>query len=133
MTELTKDQLLEMYYEMVLIRRFEERSKELFHEHKIGGVYLHLYNGQEATGVGAIQALRPQDHVITSYRDHGVAIARGIEPRRVMAEMFGKTTGVSGGKGGSIHNPGRRHNILGGVVLLRGALSLGAGGGRQGQ
>src|SRR5258708_12605796 len=103
MADLNKDTLLEMYYEMVLIRHFEERSKELFHEKKIGGVYLHLYNGQEATGVGAVRALRDTDHVITAYRDHGIAIARGVDPKLVMAEMYGKKTGVSGGKGGLIH------------------------------
>src|SRR5215831_8434458 len=103
MSALNKDTLLEMYYEMVLIRRFEETTLKLHHEHKIGGVYLHLYNGQEATGVGSIRALRPEDHVITAYRDHGPAIARGLDPRRLMAEMFGKSTGVSGGKGGSMH------------------------------
>lgn len=127
MADLTKKQLLEMYHQMVLIRRFEERALELYHQHKIGGVYLHLYNGQEGTGVGAIHALRPQDHVITSYRDHGVAIAKGVEPRRIMAEMFGKTTGVSGGKGGSMHIADRTHNFWGGYAIVGGHLPLAAG------
>ncbi len=122
-----KETLLEWYRQMVLIRRFEERSKELFHQRKIGGVYLHLYNGQEATGVGALAALRPQDHVITAYRDHGLAIARGVDARRIMAEMYGKTTGVSGGKGGSMHLASREHNFWGGYAIVGGHLPLAAG------
>jgi pyruvate dehydrogenase E1 component alpha subunit len=112
---------------MVLIRRFEERSKELFHQKKIGGVYLHLYNGQEATGVGAIGALRPQDHVITAYRDHGIAIAKGVDPKRIMAEMYGKKTGVSGGKGGSMHIASAEHRMWGGYAIVGGHLPLAAG------
>jgi pyruvate dehydrogenase E1 component alpha subunit len=127
MAELSKELLLEMYYEMVLIRRFEDRSKELFHQKKIGGVYLHLYNGQEATGVGAVKALRPQDHVITAYRDHGIAIARGVDPKRIMAEMYGKRTGVSGGKGGSMHLADRSRNFWGGYAIVGGQLPLAAG------
>jgi pyruvate dehydrogenase E1 component alpha subunit len=127
MTELSKDQLLEMYYDIVLIRHFEERCKELFAQRKIGGVYLHLYSGQEATGVGAIRALRPSDHVITAYRDHGIALARGVDPKRVMAEMFGKATGVSGGKGGSMHLADRSRNFWGGYAIVAGHLPLAAG------
>ncbi|NWF68458.1 MAG: pyruvate dehydrogenase (acetyl-transferring) E1 component subunit alpha [Chloroflexi bacterium] len=122
-----KATLLEWYRQMVLIRRFEERSKELFHQKKIGGVYLHLYNGQEGTGVGALAALRPQDHVITAYRDHGIAIARGVDPNRIMAEMYGKSTGVSGGKGGSMHLASREHNFWGGYAIVGGHLPLAAG------
>jgi pyruvate dehydrogenase E1 component alpha subunit len=127
MAELSKDQLLEMYYDIVLIRHFEERCKELFSQRKIGGVYLHLYSGQEATGVGAIRALRPSDHVITAYRDHGIALARGVDPKRVMAEMFGKATGVSGGKGGSMHLADRSRNFWGGYAIVAGHLPLAAG------
>jgi pyruvate dehydrogenase E1 component alpha subunit len=119
--------LLDWYQQMVLIRRFEEHSKELFSQKKIGGVYLHLYNGQEATGVGAIAALRSQDHVITAYRDHGLAIARGVDPNRIMAEMYGKSTGVSGGKGGSMHIASREHNFWGGYAIVGGHLPLAAG------
>src|SRR5258708_3346022 len=122
MSALNKDTLLEMYYEMVLIRHFEERSKELFHEKKIGGVYLHLYNGQEATGVGAVRALRDTDHVITAYRDHGIAIARGVDPKLVMAEMYGKKTGVSGGQRGSNTLAQRPTTLLGGPRDLSRAL-----------
>jgi pyruvate dehydrogenase E1 component alpha subunit len=119
--------LLEWYHQMVLIRRFEERSKELFHQKKIGGVYLHLYNGQEAVGVGSIAALRPQDHVITAYRDHGIAIAKGVDPGRIMAEMYGKATGVSGGKGGSMHIASAEHRMWGGYAIVGGHLPLAAG------
>ncbi len=126
-SDLTKEQLLEMYYEMVLIRRFEERCKELFSQRKIGGVYLHLYNGQEATGVGAVRALRPTDHVITAYRDHGIALAKGVDPNRAMAEMFGKRTGVSGGKGGSMHLADRQKNFWGGYAIVAAHLPLAAG------
>src|SRR6266851_2599977 len=127
MSALNKDTLLKFYYEMVLIRHFEERSKELFHQKKIGGVYLHLYNGQEATGVGAVHALRSSDHVITAYRDHGIAIACGVDPNRVMAEMYGKKTGVSGGKGGSMHIADRSKNFWGGYAIVAGHLPIAAG------
>jgi pyruvate dehydrogenase E1 component alpha subunit len=119
---------LDWYHQMLLIRRFEDRSRELyFVEKKIGGVYLHLYNGQEATGVGALAALRPQDHVITAYRDHGLAIARGVNPDRIMAEMFGKRTGVSGGKGGSMHIASAEHRMWGGYAIVGGHFPLAAG------
>ncbi len=127
MADLDKALLLDMYYEMVLIRRFEERCKELFAQRKIGGVYLHLYNGQEATGVGAVRALRPTDHVITAYRDHGIALVRGLDPNRVMAEMFGKANGVSGGKGGSMHLADRSKNFWGGYAIVAAHLPLAAG------
>ena len=83
-----KETLLDWYRQMVLIRRFEERCAELYQQGLIGG-FLHLYIGQEATGVGAVAALREQDHVITAYRDHGIALARGLDPKAVMAEMLG--------------------------------------------
>lgn len=127
MSGLTKEQLLDIYHEMVLIRRFEERSKELYAQKKIQGVYLHLYNGQEATGIGSIRALHPQDHVITAYRDHGIAISCGVEPDRIMAEMFGKRTGTSGGKGGSMHIADRSRNFWGGYAIVGGHLPLATG------
>jgi pyruvate dehydrogenase E1 component alpha subunit len=127
MADLSKDQLLEMYHLMVLIRRFEERSKELHQQGKIGGAYLHLYNGQEAVGVGAVRAIRPQDDVITAYRDHGIAIARGIDPKPLMAEMWGKRTGVSGGKGGSMHLASLDHHFWGGHGIVGAHLPLAAG------
>lgn len=127
MADLTKEQLLEMYRQMVLIRRFEERCEELYAQRKIGGVYLHLYNGQEGTGVGSMFALKPSDHVITAYRDHGIGIAKGADVNRLMAEMFGKRTGVSGGKGGSMHLADRSVNFWGGYAIVGGHLPLAAG------
>jgi pyruvate dehydrogenase E1 component alpha subunit len=127
MSDLSKNELLEMYYDMVLIRRFEEASKQLYHDGKIGGAYLHLYTGQEATGVGAVRAIRATDHVITSYRDHGIALARGIDPNRLMAEMFGKKTGVSGGKGGSMHLADRSKHMWGGYGIVGGHLPIASG------
>ena len=97
-----KPKLLDMYRQMVLIRRVEEKAAELYAQGKIGG-FLHLYIGQEAVCVGSIAALRDSDQVITAYRDHGQALARGLDPKGVMAELLGKSTGVSKGKGGSMH------------------------------
>src|ERR1700733_13493068 len=98
---------------MLLQRRFEERCAEAYALGKIGG-FCHLYIGQEATGTGAISMLRADDYVIGAYRDHPQAIARGIPPRTVMAELFGRLDGCSGGKGGSMHIFSRDHNFLGG-------------------
>lgn len=126
MAKPTKDTLLDWYHQMVLIRRFEERCAELYQQGFIGG-FLHLYIGQEATGVGAVAALREQDHVITAYRDHGIALARGLDPKAVMAEMLGKRTGVSGGKGGSMHLADRNLNMWGGYGIVGGHLPLAAG------
>jgi pyruvate dehydrogenase E1 component alpha subunit len=126
MADLNKADLLDMYSDMVLIRRFEEKSAELYQQGKIGG-FLHLYIGQEATGVGAIRALRDEDHVFTAYRDHGIAIARKLDPNAIMAEMLGKTTGVSKGKGGSMHLASREKNFWGGYAIVGGHLPLAAG------
>jgi pyruvate dehydrogenase E1 component alpha subunit len=93
-----KRDYLEMYYQMVLIRRVEERAAELYQQGKIGG-FLHLYIGQEAVSTGLISARKSQDRIITAYRDHGVAINAGIPVREVMAELLGKATGMSKGKG----------------------------------
>lgn len=122
-----KETLLDWYRQMVLIRQFETRCDELYREKKITGVYMHLYSGHEATGVGALAALRESDHVITAYRDHGIALARGVEAKPIMAEMMGKRTGVSGGKGGSMHLASREHNFWGGYAIVAGHLPLAAG------
>jgi pyruvate dehydrogenase E1 component alpha subunit len=111
---------------MVLIRRFEEKSAELYAEGKIGG-FLHLYIGEEAIAVGGCKALRPSDHMLTAYRDHGWAIARGLDPRAVMSELLGKATGVSGGKGGSMHLASADHNYWGGHAIVGGHLPLATG------
>jgi pyruvate dehydrogenase E1 component alpha subunit len=123
---LSRDDLLEMYHQMVLIRRLEEKSAELYTAGLIGG-FLHLYIGEEAIAVGACRALRASDHLLTAYRDHGWAIARGLEPRRVMAELLGKATGVSGGKGGSMHMASAEHNYWGGHAIVGGHLPLATG------
>lgn len=122
-----KETLLEWYRQMVLIRLFETRCDELYREKKITGVYLHLYSGHEAVGVGALAALTPEDHVITAYRDHGLALIRGVHPNPIMAEMMGKKTGTSGGKGGSMHIASREHNFWGGYAIVGGHLPLAAG------
>lgn len=127
MARLTKETLLDWYRQMVLIRQFETRCDELYQDKKITGVYMHLYSGHEATGVGALAALGPEDHVITAYRDHGLALSRGVHPNPIMAEMMGKKTGVSGGKGGSMHIASRQHNMWGGYAIVGGHIPLAAG------
>lgn len=121
-----KETLLDWYRQMVLIRLFEQRSAELYQQGKIGG-FLHLYIGQEAVAVGAIAARQEGDHVITAYRDHGHALTVGTDPRYVMAEMLGKSTGVSKGKGGSMHLVNTEANFWGGYAVVGGHLPLAAG------
>jgi pyruvate dehydrogenase E1 component alpha subunit len=118
--------LLEYYRQMVLIRRFEERSGEMYTRAKIGG-YCHLNLGEEATVVGLMAALEPRDYLFTNYREHGYALARGIEPGRVMAELFGKETGVSRGRGGSMHLFDTKARLLGGYAIVGGQLPLATG------
>ena len=125
--QLDRETLLEWYRQMVLIREFEEVCYELYQQKRITGVYLHLYSGHEAVGVGALAAIGGSDHVITSYRDHGVALARGVDPAPLMAEMMGRRTGVSGGKGGSMHLASREHNFWGGFAIVGGHLPLATG------
>jgi pyruvate dehydrogenase E1 component alpha subunit len=112
--------------QMILIRRFEEATEREFRKGKIGG-YLHVYSGQEAVASGIITALQSGDIVYTGYRDHAHAIALGAEPRRVMAELFGKGTGVSKGKGGSMHLFDVEHGFYGGYGIVGGHLTLAAG------
>lgn len=121
-----KEQLLQMYYEMVLIRRLEERGAELYQAGKIGG-FMHLYIGQEAVSTGLISAREPRDRVITAYRDHGVAINCGIPPGNVMAELLGKITGTSKGKGGSMHMADVDKNMWGGHAIVGGHLPIASG------
>src|SRR5690349_23001644 len=94
--------LLQLYRQMVLIRRFEEAAAKAYSQGKIGG-FLHLYIGQEACAVGALANLREDDYVVTTYRDHAQSLVRGITARECMAELFGKVTGCSKGLGGSMH------------------------------
>lgn len=120
------DTLLKLYHQMLLIRRFEEKCAESYSLGKIGG-FCHLYIGQEAVGVGAISALRPDDYVLTSYREHGQAIAKGISPEAVMAELYGKAGGCSRGKGGSMHLFSSEVNFLGGHAIVGGQIPLATG------
>ena len=113
---------------MLLQRRFEERCAEAYALGKIGG-FCHLYIGQEACGTGAISVLRPDDYVITTYRDHGQALARGMAPRAIMAELFGRIDGLSKGKGGSMHLFDKSVNFLGGHGIVGAHLPLAAGAG----
>lgn len=118
--------LLADYRMMVLIRSFEEHCQQQYTRARIGG-FLHLYVGQEAVAVGAIGALKPQDHVVTHYRDHGHALARGLEPKPLMAELFGKSTGVDKGKGGSMHFADKSKNFWGGYAIVGAHLLLAMG------
>jgi pyruvate dehydrogenase E1 component alpha subunit len=121
-----RDTLVKMYHEMVMIRRFEEKCAESYSLGKIGG-FCHLYIGQEAVAVGAISPLRRDDYVLTSYREHGQAIAKGISPEAVMAELYGKATGCSHGKGGSMHMFDKDVNFLGGHAIVGGQIPLATG------
>lgn len=120
------DTLLRWYDEMLLIRRFEEKAAQLYGMGKIGG-FCHLYNGQEAVSTGAIGAITPDDYVITAYRDHGQAISKGVDPKKIMAELLGKHTGTTKGKGGSMHIFDREKNFLGGHAIVGGHLPIAAG------
>jgi pyruvate dehydrogenase E1 component alpha subunit len=121
-----KELLLSMYRRMYLIRRFEERAAQAYTQGKING-FCHLYIGQEAVAVGVTEALRPTDYQISAYRDHGYALTRGADPGMVMAELFGRATGYSKGKGGSMHIFDVEHNVLGGYGIVGGQIPLAAG------
>jgi pyruvate dehydrogenase E1 component alpha subunit len=111
---------------MLLIRRFEEKAAEAYATGKVGG-FCHLYIGQEAVAVGSSAALRPDDYVICSYREHGQALARGVPPTAIMAELYGKSTGCSGGKGGSMHLFDASRHFLGGHGIVGGHIPLATG------
>ncbi|HEY0707053.1 MAG TPA: pyruvate dehydrogenase (acetyl-transferring) E1 component subunit alpha [Polyangia bacterium] len=121
-----KTKLLEYYRQMLAIRRIEEASAKAYSQGKIGG-FLHLYIGQEAIAAGACAALKPDDYVMTSYRDHGLAYTKGMSARAIMAELFGKETGCSKGLGGSMHFFDAPNNFLGGWGIVGGHLPLAAG------
>ncbi|HEY7647592.1 MAG TPA: pyruvate dehydrogenase (acetyl-transferring) E1 component subunit alpha [Methylomirabilota bacterium] len=112
--------------EMMLIRRFEEKAAEAYALGKIGG-FLHLYIGEEAVAVGASSVLRPDDYAIAAYRDHGHALAKGTDPRRAMAELFGRRDGLCKGKGGSMHLFDKAANFLGGHAIVGAHLPIAAG------
>lgn len=126
MTVSDSEKLADLYRQMHLIRRLEEEAARAYAQGKIGG-FLHLYIGQEAVGVGAIAALEKDDYVVTTYRDHGIAIAKGMHPNALMAELFGKKTGCSGGLGGSMHMFDAEHHMLGGYGIVGGHIPLAAG------
>ena len=123
---MNREEAFALYRSMLLIRRFEERFAQLYVEGKIGG-FLHLYIGQEAVGVGAMSLLRPDDYFITSYRDHGYALARGTDPRPLLAELCGRSTGISRGKGGSMHFYDVPRGNFGGDGIVGGHLPVAAG------
>ena len=122
----TRDELHELLTEMLLYRRFEEKAEEAYAIGKIGG-FCHLHIGQEGLAAGAIKPLRDDDLVITAYREHTQAIAKGITPRAVMAELYGRVDGCSGGRGGSMHLFDTRVGFLGGHGIVGGQIPLGAG------
>ena len=121
-----RDTYEQVLAKMILIRRFEERAGEMYAKAKIGG-FLHLCIGEEATIVGATQALREGDYLLSTYREHGQALARGTEPKAVMAELFGKVDGCSGGRGGSMHLFDAERRFFGGYGIVGGNLPLAAG------
>jgi len=124
---LGEDCLLEMYRRMVLIREFEEKTYQIYLQRKIGG-FCHIYSGEEAVAIGAFETIdTDHDYSITAYRDHGHALAAGMSPKSVMAELFGKATGCSRGKGGSMHLFDTERNFMGGHAIVGGHLPLAAG------
>jgi pyruvate dehydrogenase E1 component alpha subunit len=122
----TREDVLGLLKEMLRIRQFEDRCAELYQQQKIHG-FLHLYNGHEAIAVGAVQALEPQDAVVATYREHGHALARGIPMPALMAEMYGKQTGVSGGRGGSMHIFHKPSRFFGGNAIVGAGIPVAAG------
>ncbi len=121
-----REELIRLYREMLLIRRFEERVGEMYTRARIGG-YTHLNVGEEAAIVGSLSALRPDDYVFTNYREHGHALMRGISPEVVMAELFGKETGAVKGRGGSMHLFSYERRFMGGYAIVGGSLPLSVG------
>lgn len=122
----SKEQYFKWLEQMLLMRRFEEKTGQLYVQQKIRG-FCHLYNGQEAVAAGIVSATKPGDKHITAYRDHAYPIALGLHPKYVMAEMFAKSTGCSRGKGGSMHIFSKEHNFFGGHGIVGGQIPLGAG------
>jgi len=123
---LTRDHALALLGQMLRIRQFEDRCAQLYTEQKIRG-FLHLYNGEEAVAVGVMQALNPEDAVVATYREHGHALARGVPMSALMAEMYGKRTGSSGGRGGSMHVFDVARGFYGGNAIVGGGLPIALG------
>ncbi len=127
-SSMDKQLTMDLLYQMLLIRRFEEKAAEMYSQGKIGG-FLHLAVGMEASCVGAISTLRPDDYVVGGYREHGHALAKGCDPKTCMAELFGKIGGLSKGKGGSMHMFDKERNFLGGTGIVGGQIPIGTGAG----
>jgi pyruvate dehydrogenase E1 component alpha subunit len=123
---LSETELIELYRKMVLIRQFEEKVAEMYSRGKITG-FCHLYAGEEAVAVGAISALTNKDYVVSTYREHGHCLAKGATARSVMAELFGKATGISRGRGGSMHLFDANLRFMGGYAIVGGGLPLAVG------
>jgi len=124
--KLSRTHLLHLYRQMLRVRRFEEKCAELYQQEKIRG-FLHLYIGEEAVAVGIMQALAPEDGIVATYREHGHALARGVSMNAVMAEMYGKASGCSGGRGGSMHLFDAATRFYGGNAIVGGGLPLAVG------
>ena len=122
----TREQARQLLYQMILIRRFEEKAAEMYTKTKIRG-FLHLYIGEEAVAVGVLQALRPEDNVLCTYREHGHALVRGLEPGAIMAEMYGRQEGCSRGRGGSMHLFDAKTKFYGGNAIVAGHLAMAVG------
>ncbi|MEY3399283.1 MAG: hypothetical protein RL220_1877 [Bacteroidota bacterium] len=122
----TRDTYVKWYREMMLMRRFEEKCGQLYIQQKFGG-FCHLYIGQEAVLSGMMEAIRPTDRVITAYRDHAHPLVMGTDPKAVMAELYGKATGTSKGKGGSMHMFDKERNLFGGHGIVGAQIPMGAG------
>ncbi|MEG3437625.1 pyruvate dehydrogenase (acetyl-transferring) E1 component subunit alpha [Pannus brasiliensis CCIBt3594] len=124
---LTKEEGLRLYEDMVLGRMFEDKCAEMYYRGKMFG-FVHLYNGQEAVSTGIVKALRPDgDYVCSTYRDHVHALSAGVPPREVMAELFGKATGCSKGRGGSMHMFSEKHKLLGGYAFVAEGIPVATG------
>jgi len=126
MTSFTKKQLLGFYEKMFLIRKFEEKAGQLYGSGAIGG-FCHLYIGQEAVVVGILSSINSEDTVVTSYRDHGHIIARGVDPKLVMSELTGRSGGISKGKGGSMHMFSKKNRFYGGHGIVGAQVPIGIG------
>ncbi len=122
----TAEQLHKFLHDMIFMRRFEEKCGEMYTRGKIRG-FLHLYTGQEACAVGSFATLGDQDKIVTHYRDHGHALARGVDPKAIMAELFGRVDGLSGGRGGSMHLYDASKGFLGGYAIVTAHLPLAVG------
>ncbi|GAA4435888.1 pyruvate dehydrogenase (acetyl-transferring) E1 component subunit alpha [Pontibacter saemangeumensis] len=125
-TPLSPEQARKLLHQMILVRRFEEKAAEMYTKTKIRG-FLHLYIGEEAVAVGVLQALRAEDNVLATYREHGHALVRGIDPGKIMAEMYGRLEGCSRGRGGSMHLFDSKTKFYGGNAIVAGHLAMAVG------